>query len=78
MVAVSSGSEAPSSELFALVSAKAVIVSSPPWALTTRFSVVPMSIENGTRLDRSKRIRFPLGVMVKMSAAVAPPGRSRA
>ena len=50
----------------------AVKVSSPPFMLTTRFSVVPMSRENGAGLTRSKRTRVPLGVTVKFSAPLPP------
>ena len=47
-------------------------VSSPPFMLTTRFSVVPMSIENGAGSTRSKRTRVPLAVTVKISAPLPP------
>ena len=40
--------------------------------LSTRFSVVPMSRENGAGLVRSKRTRVPLAVMVKFSAPLPP------
>ena len=50
----------------------AVMTSSPPLALTTRFSVVPMSRMNGAGLTRSKRTRVPLAVMVKVSAPLPP------
>ena len=36
----------------------------PPFMLRTRFSVVPMSIENGAGSSRSKRTRVPLAVAV--------------
>ena len=47
-------------------------VSSPPFMLTTRFSVVPMSSENGAGSRRSKRTRVPLAVTVKTSAPLPP------
>ena len=50
----------------------AVKVSSPPFMLTTRFSVVPMSRENGAGVTRSKRTRVPLAVTVKVSAPLPP------
>ncbi len=50
----------------------AVMTSSPPLALTTRFSVVPMSRLNGAGLRRSKRTRLPLAVIVKVSAPLPP------
>ncbi len=40
--------------------------------LTTRFSVVPMSMENGAGSTRSKRTRVPLAVRVKTSAPLPP------
>ena len=46
-------------------------LSSPPLALRTRFSEVPMSIANGAGLRRSKRTRVPLAVVVNCSSAVA-------
>ena len=36
--------------------------SSPPFMFTTTLSVVPMSMENGAGLMRSKRTRVPLAV----------------
>ena len=50
----------------------AVMTSSPPLALRTRFSVVPMSRLNGAGLTRSKRTRVPLAVIVKVSAPLPP------
>ena len=50
----------------------AVMTSSPPLALRTRFSVVPMSMLNGAGLTRSKRTRVPLAVMVNVSAPLPP------
>ena len=47
-------------------------LSSPPFMLTTRFSVVPMSIANGAGSSRSKRTRVPLAVTVKTSAPSPP------
>ena len=47
-------------------------LSSPPLALRTRFSEVPMSIENGAGSRRSKRTRVPLAVVVKTSAPPPP------
>ena len=47
-------------------------VSSPPLALTTSFSVVPMSSANGAGSMRSKRTRAPLAVTVKTSAPLPP------
>ena len=47
-------------------------VSSPPFMLTTRFSVVPMSRVNGAGLMRSNRTRVPLAVAVKFSAPLPP------
>ena len=46
-------------------------VSSPPLALSDRFSEVPMSIENGAGLTRSKRTRVPLAVVGELLGAVA-------
>ena len=46
-------------------------VSSPPFMLTTRFSVVPMSRENGAGLTRSKRTRVPFAVTREHLGAVA-------
>ena len=39
--------------------------SSPPLALRTRFSLVPMSMANGAGSRRSNRTREPLAVAVK-------------
>ena len=50
---------------------RAVMMSSPPLALTTIFSVVPMSRKNGAGLMRSKRTRVPLGVMRELFGSVA-------
>src|SRR5262249_50538398 len=50
----------------------AEIMSSPPLALTTRFSVVPMSRLNGAGETRSKRTREPLAVIVKTSEPLPP------
>ncbi len=50
----------------------AMKVSSPPFMLSTRFSVVPMSRENGPGVVRSKRTRVPLGVIVNVSAPLPP------
>ena len=50
----------------------AVKTSSPPFMLSTRFSVVPMSRKNGAGLMRSKRTRVPLAVMVNVSAPLPP------
>ena len=47
-------------------------LSSPPLALRTRFSEVPMSIENGAGLTRSNRTRVPLAVAVNCSAPLPP------
>ena len=47
-------------------------LSSPPLALRTRFSEVPMSIENGAGLRRSKRTRVPLAVVVNCSRPLPP------
>ena len=47
-------------------------MSSPPLALRTRFSVVPMSRVKGAGLTRSKRTRVPLAVTVKVSAPLPP------
>ena len=66
---------APPSTVSAISGARplpAVKVSSPPFMLTTRFSVVPMSRENGAGLMRSKRTRVPLAVTVKVSAPLPP------
>ncbi len=46
--------------------------SSPPLALSVRFSEVPMSIENGAGVTRSKRTRVPLAVVVNCSAPLPP------
>ena len=46
-------------------------VSSPPFMLTTRFSVVPMSRLNGAGSRRSKRTRVPLAVDGEDLGAVA-------
>ena len=46
-------------------------VSSPPLALRTRFSEVPMSIENGAGVMRSNRTRVPLAVVGELLGAVA-------
>ncbi len=50
----------------------ALKLSSPPFMLTTSFSVVPMSRLNGAGLSRSKRTRVPLAVAVKTSAPLPP------
>jgi hypothetical protein len=50
----------------------ALIESLPPPALSTRVSVVPMSMENGAGSSRSKRTRAPLAVTVKVSAPPPP------
>ena len=66
---------APPSTVSAISGARplpAVKVSSPPFMLTTRFSVVPMSRENGAGVTRSKRTRVPLAVTVKVSAPLPP------
>ena len=47
-------------------------LSSPPLALRARVSDVPMSIENGAGLTRSKRTRVPLAVAVNCSAPLPP------
>ena len=47
-------------------------VSSPPLALSTSFSLVPMSMENGAGVTRSKRTRVPLAVAVNCSAPLPP------
>ena len=47
-------------------------LSSPPLALRTSFSDVPMSIENGAGLTRSNRTRVPLAVAVNCSAPLPP------
>ena len=47
-------------------------VSSPPFMLTTRFSVVPMSRLKGAGLTRSNRTRAPLAVAVKFSEPLPP------
>ena len=47
-------------------------LSSPPLALRTRFSEVPMSIANGAGLRRSNRTRVPLAVVVNCSAPLPP------
>ena len=55
---------APPSTLIAMSAARlpvAVNVSLPPLALSTRFSVVPMSTLNGAGLVRSNRTRVPFG-----------------
>ena len=44
----------------------------PPLALRTRFSLVPMSMENGAGSRRSKRTRVPLAVTVNTSAPLPP------
>ena len=49
----------------------AVKVSLPPFMLTTRFSVVPMSRPKGAGSTRSKRTRVPLAVAVNCLGAVA-------
>ena len=46
--------------------------SSPPLALTTRRSLVPMSRLNGSGLTRSKRTRVPSAVAVKASPTPPP------
>src|SRR5262249_6808072 len=48
------------------------VMSSPPLALSTRFSVVPMSRVNGAGLVRSKRPRAPWAVIVKVSEPLPP------
>ena len=50
----------------------ALKLSSPPFMLTTSFSVVPMSMLNGAGSTRSKRTRVPLAVAVKTSAPLPP------
>ena len=50
----------------------ALKLSSPPFMLRTRFSVVPMSMLNGAGSTRSKRTRVPLAVAVKTSAPLPP------
>ena len=50
----------------------ALKLSLPPFALTTRFSLVPMSMLNGAGSSRSKRTRVPLAVAVKTSAPLPP------
>ena len=47
-------------------------LSSPPFALTTRFSEVPMSIANGAGSTRSNRTRMPFAVAVNCSAPLPP------
>ncbi len=47
-------------------------LSSPPLALRTRFSDVPMSIANGAGLRRSNRTRVPLAVAVNCSRPLPP------
>jgi hypothetical protein len=47
-------------------------LSLPPFMLTTRFSLVPMSSANGAGSRRSKRTRVPLAVVVKTSAPLPP------
>ena len=46
--------------------------SSPPLALSTSFSDVPMSIANGAGSRRSKRTRVPLAVVVNCSVPLPP------
>src|SRR5262245_6817747 len=50
----------------------ALKLSSPPFILTTSFSLVPMSMLKGAGVTRSKRTRVPLAVAVKISAPLPP------
>ena len=66
---------APPSTVMAISAARFPVaekLSSPPLALRTSFSEVPMSIANGAGLRRSKRTRVPLAVVVNCSAPLPP------
>ena len=66
---------APPSTVMAMSAARFPVAekrSSPPLALRTRFSDVPMSIANGAGLRRSNRTRVPLAVAVSCSAPLPP------
>ena len=66
---------APPSTVMAISAARLPVaekLSSPPLALRTSFSDVPMSIENGAGVTRSKRTRVPLAVVVNCSAPLPP------
>ena len=66
---------APPSTVMAMSAARFPVaekLSSPPLALRTRFSEVPMSIANGAGLRRSNRTRVPLAVAVNCSAPLPP------
>jgi hypothetical protein len=66
---------APPSTVIAINAARLPVAenrSSPPLALTTNVSDVPMSIENGAGLRRSNLTRTPLAVVVNCSAPLPP------
>jgi hypothetical protein len=66
---------APPSTVIAISAARLPVaekLSWPPLALRFSFSEVPMSIENGAGVTRSKRTRVPLAVVVKTSSPLPP------